>query len=207
LLFGRFFPNTQKAKRRQSLFLFLARCCGSFKSTRTIIARREDRHSSRGEKEKEFLAAEKSFRERETRLERRDEEEQNVSCWCRLRRVTKCYAERWCPPRRRRRREKSCCSGLVSSKRLCFLLLQMMTRGRREDERRRRNHRRYQRRHLYLFLRRQQYPGHRKPSLHLRRQQHHRGHRKSSLQTFSKIIKKSSPSPAFRSRARWDTGS
>lgn len=167
-----------------------------------LRAEKTDRHSSRREKEREFLAAEEFSRER--RDERRDEEERNVLCWCRLRRVTKCYAERWCPPRRRRRSEKSCCSGLVSSKRLCFLLrLQMMTRGRREDERRRRNHRRYQRRHLYLLL---------------RRRQHHR-HRKSSLQrtilkelgtfflfqTFSKRTRKSSPSAAFRSRARWDT--
>lgn len=201
-LFGRFFPNTQKAKRRQSLVLFLACCRGSF-STRTLFARTDRQTRARRKRERVFGGRRRVF-ERETRLERRDEEERNVLCWCRLRRVTKCYAERWCPPRRRRRSEKSCCSGLVSSKRLCFLLrLQMMTRGRREDERRRRNHRRYQRRHLYLLL---------------RRRQHHR-HRKSSLQrtilkelvkfflfqTFSKRTRKSSPSAAFRSRARWDT--
>ena len=202
-----FFPQElpfETSSKSRSLSLA---CCRGSLSTRTLFARREDRQTlfARREREREFLAAEEEF-SRERRDERRDEE-RNVLCWrCRLRRVTKCYAERWCPPRRRRRSEKSCCSGLVSSKRLCFLLrLQMMTRGRREDERRRRNHRRYQRRHLYLLL---------------RRRQHHR-HRKSSLQrtilkelgkfflfqTFSKRTRKSSPSAAFRSRARWDTGS
>ncbi len=200
-----FFPQELPETSSKSRSLSLACCRGSL-STRTLFARREDRQTlfAQREREREFLAAEEEF-SRERRDERRDEEERNVLCWrCRLRRVTKCYAERWCPPRRRRRSEKSCCSGLVSSKRLCFLLrLQMMTRGRREDERRRRNHRRYQRRHLYLLL---------------RRRQHHR-HRKSFLQrtilkelgtfflfqTFSKRTRKSSPSAAFRSRARWDT--
>ena len=65
----------QNTKRRQSLVLFLACCCGSF-SARTLIARREDRHSSRGEKEREreFLAAEEFSRERR---DERDEMKKN----------------------------------------------------------------------------------------------------------------------------------
>ena len=62
----------QNTKRRQSLVLFLACCCGSF-SARTLIARREDRHSSRGEKERErerVFGGRRVF-ERETRLETR----------------------------------------------------------------------------------------------------------------------------------------
>ena len=53
-----------------------------------LRAEKTDRHSSRGEKEREFLAEEEEF-SRERRDERRDEEERNVLCWrCRLRRVT-----------------------------------------------------------------------------------------------------------------------
>ena len=68
-LFGRFFPNTQKAKRRQSLVLFLA-CVVVVLLARALYLRAEKTDTLRAERkrEREFLAA----AEEEFSRERRD---------------------------------------------------------------------------------------------------------------------------------------